>query len=48
MLEYAVLVAAVTSAIVIMSEYVRKAFNAHAKTVEEELNGATQNNPPTP
>lgn len=48
MLEYAVMVAAVTSALILMTDYVRKAFNAHAKALEEELNGATQNNAPTP
>lgn len=42
MLEYAVLVGAVTVALLVMSDYVRKAFNAHAKAVEVELNGATQ------
>ena len=39
MLEYAVLIGAVTVAILVMSDYVSKAFNAHAKTVEVELNG---------
>ena len=42
LVEYAVLVAAVAAALVIMSDYVRRAFNAHAKAIEEELNGATQ------
>ncbi len=42
LVEYAVLVAAVTAALVIMSDYVRRAFNAHAEAIEEELNGATQ------
>ena len=42
MLEYSVLIAAVTAAMVLMSDYVRKAFNAHAETIEEELNGATE------
>ena len=42
LLEYAVLVAAVTSALVIMSDYIRRAFNAHAEAIEEELNGATE------
>ena len=41
LIEYAVLVAAVTAALVVMSDYVRRAFNAHAESVEEELNGAT-------
>lgn len=47
LLEYAILVAAVTSALILMSDYVRRAFNAHAKAVEEELNGATDENTPT-
>ncbi len=42
MLEYAVLIGAVVMALIVMSDYVRKAFNAHAKAVEVELNGATQ------
>ena len=46
MLEYAVLVGAVTAALVLMSEYVRKAFNAHAQAIETELNGATEDNAP--
>ena len=46
LLEYAVLIAAVTSALVIMSDYIRRAFNAHAEAIEEELNGATEDNPP--
>ena len=41
-IEYAVLVAAVTAALVVMSDYVRRAFNAHAEAIEEELNGATE------
>ena len=41
-IEYAVLVAAVTAALVVMSDYVRRAFNAHAESIEEELNGATE------
>ena len=40
------LVAAVTSALVIMSDYIRRAFNAHAEAIEEELNGATEENLP--
>ena len=39
--EYAVLVGAVVAAVILMSDYVRRAFNAHAELVEEELNGAT-------
>jgi hypothetical protein len=46
MLEYAVLIAAVASALILMSDYVRKAFNAHAEAIEEELNGATKDNKP--
>ncbi len=46
MLEYAVLVAAVASALAVMTDYVRKAFNAHAKAIETELNGATEENTP--
>ncbi len=46
MLEYAVLVAAVATAVVVMSDYVRRAFNAHAESIEEELNGATEDNAP--
>ena len=42
MIEYAVLIAAVTAALVVMSDYVRRAFNAHAESIEEELNGATE------
>ena len=46
MLEYAVLVAAVASAVIVMSGYVKRAFDAHAEAVEEELNGATDDNLP--
>jgi Flp pilus assembly pilin Flp len=42
LIEYAVLVAAVTAALIVMSDYVRRAFNAHAEAIEEELNGATE------
>ena len=42
LIEYAVLVAAVTAALVIMSDYIRRAFNAHAEAIEQELNGATE------
>ena len=45
LLEYAVLIVAVVSALVVMSDYVRRAFNAHAEAIEEELNGATEDNP---
>jgi hypothetical protein len=37
-----VLAAAITAALVFMSDYVRRAFNAHAEAIEEELNGATE------
>lgn len=46
MVEYAVLVAAVATALLVMSDYIRKAFNAHAEAIEEELNGATEDNDP--
>ena len=46
LLEYAVLIAAVAAALVVMSDYVRRAFNAHAESIEEELNGGTQENKP--
>ena len=46
LLEYAVLVAAVASALFVMSVYVRRAFNAHANAIEAELNGATEDNQP--
>ena len=42
LVEYAVLIAAVTAALIVMSDYVRRAFNAHAEAIEEELNGATE------
>jgi len=45
-LEYAVLVGAVTSALILMSEYVRNAFNAHANAIEQELSGAVDENKP--
>ena len=44
--EYTMLIAAVTCAIILMSDYVRRAFNAHAETIEEGLNGATDENKP--
>lgn len=46
MLEYVVLVAAVASALIVMSDYIRRAFNAHAEVIERELNGATEDNTP--
>ncbi len=42
-LEYSILVAAVTAALVIMTDYVRKSFGAQTKSIEVELNGATAN-----
>jgi Flp pilus assembly pilin Flp len=42
LVEYAVLLAAVGAALVLMSDYVRNAFNANAKALQEELNGATE------
>ena len=41
-IEYAVLVAAVTAALVVMSDYIRRAFNAHTEAIEQELNGSTE------
>lgn len=37
-IEYAVLILAVASAIVLMSNYVLQAFSAHAKSLEAGLN----------
>ena len=45
-LEYLVLVGAVASALILMSEYVRRAFNAHGNALEEQLNGAVMDNAP--
>ena len=45
-LELVVLIAAVASAIVLMSTYVRRAFNAHGNALEEQLNGAVADNRP--
>ena len=45
-LEYTVLVGVVTMAVILMSTYVRRAFNAHSKTIEIELNGAVAENRP--
>ena len=45
-LEYAVLVGAVTSALILMAEDVRNAFNAHANAIEQELSGAVDENKP--
>lgn len=46
MLETAVLIGAAVSALVLMSGYMTRAFNAHANAVEEELNGAVEENKP--
>jgi len=46
MLEYVVLVVAVVSALIVMTDYIRRAFNAHAELVEQELNAATADNTP--
>ena len=39
LLEYAVLVAAVTSALLVMSDSIRRAYNANAGDIENELAG---------
>ena len=46
LLEYTVLIAAVAVAVTVAADYVRKAMNAHTKSIEEELNGATNENNP--
>lgn len=48
LLEYAVMISAVTVAILLMTEYAQRAFNAQAKLVEVELNGAVEDNRPSP
>ena len=45
-LEYVVLIAAVVSALVVMSDYIRRSFNAHGNALEEQLNGAITDNAP--
>ena len=45
-MEYAVLLAAVVAAIVVMGDYIRRAMNAHGNSVEEQLNGAVLDNSP--
>lgn len=45
-IEYAVLLAAVVAAIVVMGDYVRRAMNAHGNSVEEQMNGAVVDNSP--
>ncbi len=39
MLEYAVLISAVTLAMIVVADYVRQGFSAHAKMVGDELSG---------
>ena len=46
MLEAVVLFAAVAAALVLMGGYMRRAFNAHGNAIEEQLNGAVQDNNP--
>ena len=46
MLEYALLVVAVTSAVVLMSDYVRRSLNGFSRALQQELVGAEQNNRP--
>lgn len=45
-LETVVTIAAVTIALVVMADYVRRALNAHAESLERQLNGATDENRP--
>ena len=45
-LEYVMLVAAVASALILMGNYVGRAFNAHGNALEEQLNGAVKDNVP--
>lgn len=42
-LEYTILIAAVTAALVVMTDYVRRSLGAQTKAIEVELNGATTN-----
>lgn len=46
LVEYAVVIAAVVGALVITSDYVRRAFDGHAKVIEAELNSAIEDNQP--
>jgi hypothetical protein len=39
LLEYAVVVSAVTLAMILMSDYVRRAFRVHTEAIEVELSG---------
>jgi len=41
-LEYAVLIIVVSSALMVMQKYVRRAMNARLKQVQEELNEASR------
>jgi hypothetical protein len=45
-MEYAIMLAAVVAAVVVMGGYVREAMNAHGNSVEEQLNGAVRDNRP--
>ena len=45
-LEIALLIGAMGAAVVLMTPYVRQAFNGFAKATERELNGATEENSP--
>lgn len=42
MLEYAVLIGTVTTALALLSDYVLRAFNEHARQIEDELSGSTE------
>ena len=46
LIEATVLIVAVVSALMMMSIYVRQAFNAFANGVENEMNGAVRDNKP--
>ena len=46
LLEYAVLVSAVAAALIIMSNYTTQAWNAHAESLEVQLNYAITRNAP--
>jgi hypothetical protein len=46
LLELAILFSAVAMAMVLMSNYVRRSFNAHAEVLERQLNTATEDNQP--
>ena len=46
MLEYALLVVAVSSAVVLMSDYVRRSLNGFSRSLQQELMGAEKDNRP--